>query len=72
MRIILQPVAMLKPGKESNYEPSRISPPKEISEAEFLERYADWPKEIMVSGRRQTAYSFGLDCWYVVAGEVSE
>lgn len=71
MRIILQPVAMTKPNKSHNYEPSRISPPKEISYDEFL-KYADWPREIMVSGVRQTAYSFGLDCWYVVAGEVSE
>lgn len=59
-------------GKDITYSPSRITPSKEVSQEEFMERYADFPLAIRVDMNRDgnvesvTAYSHGLDCWWIV------
>lgn len=70
----LQPIAMVIPNRQGIYALSKISPVKEISYTEFLAKYADHPRPILVSfdpdgksnPRLATAYGFGLDCWYIV------
>ena len=71
----ITPVAMITPTKESIYAPSRLSPPRQISQKEFVDRYADHPIQLLVSfdpdGRSNpqpvTAYGIGLDVWYIVS-----
>lgn len=79
MRIVtLQPIAMVTPTAEDIYAPSRISKSKQISYVEFLAKYSDHPRPIMVSfapdGKSNpqptTAYGVGMDCWYIVADHV--
>jgi hypothetical protein len=77
--VILQPLAIRIPNRYGVYSPSKLEPQKEISYQEFLSRYADYPRKIRVcldetpssetllqKSEWFTAYSFGLDCWYVV------
>jgi hypothetical protein len=69
--ITLQPIAMLTPNSAFVYQPSRVSPVKEVSESEFLQCYADGAMALRVSmdGKHVeivTAYGGGLDCWYVI------
>jgi hypothetical protein len=71
----LQPIAMVRPSRDCIYVPSRIRPVREVSEKEFLKRYAHTPRAMLVSfeadgvsnPQRVTAYGFGLDCWYIVS-----
>lgn len=70
--ITLQPVSMIRPNSEGIYAPDggRI----EMDEGQF-ERYQ--PLDIMVSfapdgyenPQQVTAYSYGLDCWYIIPGQ---
>lgn len=72
--MILIPVVMVRPSRECIYTPSRLSNPKEISKAAFLEKYADYPRSMLVSfeadgfsnPKTVTAYGRGLDCWWIV------
>ena len=73
----LQHIAMLQPTAEFIYAPDGW-PAKKFDYAEFLEKFADRPHVIQVSfaddgvsdPQPVTAYANGLDCWYIVAGEV--
>jgi len=72
--ITMQPIAMIRPTRECIYAPCRLSPVREISNAEFLEKFADRPHVIQVSFEPDgvsnpqpvTAYGFGLSCWYII------
>lgn len=72
--ITLTRIAMVVPTAQGIYAPSRIDKPRQITEAEFMTRYADQPHIIQVSfepdGKSNpqpiTAYGFGLDCWWIV------
>ena len=72
--ITLTPIAMITPSRRSIYAPSRLEQPRQISQADFLARYADNPRSILVSfapdgasdPQRVTAYGCGLDCWWIV------
>jgi hypothetical protein len=78
-QVTLQPITMVIPTREAIYAPSRLKQPKVISDTEFLARYADHPRPILVSFEQDgksnpqtvTAYGYGLDCWYIVAGEIA-
>lgn len=78
MQITLQPIAMCIPTSQFIYAPSRLEPPRQMSYDCFLARYADYPREVLVSfeadGRsrpvRVTAYGYGLDCWWIVKEEI--
>lgn len=75
--VTLQPLAMVIPTREGIYAPSRIRPKKVVGLAEFMAKFADHPRPVLVSfapdgkshSRRITAYGFGLDCWYLVVPE---
>jgi len=75
----LQPVAMRVPNRHHIYAPSKLASRKTIPYHEFLARYADHPRQIRIcfaetyvvdemlqQSEWLTAYSFGLDCWYIV------
>jgi len=77
--VILQPIVMRIPNSRNVYSPSRLRPKKEISYNEFLAQYANQargiricfeetpsPATIFQRSELITAYSFGLDCWYIV------
>lgn len=70
--VTLLPVAMGNyPADISVYAPSKLRPPETITEAEFLERFADHAKNGVVSvdgGEPKciTMYGHGLNCWYIV------
>jgi len=79
--VILQPVAMIIPNSHGVYSPSRLRLKKEISYKEFLARYANQAQGIWIcfdktasagtifqKSQFVTAYSLGLDCWYIVEG----
>ena len=79
--VILQPIAMTIPNSHGVYSPSRLRPKQEISYKEFLVRYANQARGIRISfdetpspatilkeSQIVTAYSLGLDCWYIVEG----
>ncbi len=74
----LQPLTMVTPNAAGVYGLSRHRTIKVVSYAEFLRRYADHPRLLSVSfaddgvshPQPVTAYSNGLDCWYILAGEV--
>jgi hypothetical protein len=83
--VILQPITMRIPNCHGVYSPSQLRPPKVVSYEEFLARYADRPIGIWVCfdetpapatinerSKLVTAYSFGLDCWYIVAAYPSD
>jgi len=78
--IILQPMAMRIPNTDHIYSPSKLEEKKVVRYGEFLARYADQPRRIRICfddissletmlqrAKLVTAYSCGLDCWYVVA-----
>lgn len=73
--IVLQPIAMVRPTAAGIYAPSRLQPRRTISEAAFLEVYADHPHQALVSfapdgysnPETVTVYGFGFDAWYIVA-----
>jgi hypothetical protein len=83
--VVLQPVAMRFPNRHNIYSPSKLRPKRQISYEEFLTRYADYPRKILVCFDESpcstvtlerseliTAYGFGWDCWYVVEAYTSE
>jgi hypothetical protein len=83
--VILQPITMRIPNCHGVYSPSQLRPPKVVSYREFLSRYANHPRRIQVCFDETpspativersdpiTAYSFGLDCWYIVAAYYSD
>jgi hypothetical protein len=68
--------AIVAPTEECIYAPSRIETGvTEMDMKEFMERYADSARGIQVSREsdgksspsNETAYGFGLDCWYIEA-----
>lgn len=71
----LQPIAMRTPTSEGIHTPSKLRQVKEIEDSIFLKLYADSACAILVSfesdgvsnPKRITAYSFGLDGWYIYA-----
>lgn len=73
MDVILQPVAMIAVSAECIYAHSRTEQSRVISESEFVEKYADNSHSILISHHEDgisnpiemTAYSFGLDHWYI-------
>jgi hypothetical protein len=81
--VILQPIAMRIPNSQGVYSPNKLEPQKEMRYEEFLSRYADNPRKIRVcfnetlsldillrEAKLVTAYSFGLDCWYIVTHHI--
>lgn len=70
----MKPITMVRPTRDFIYTPSRLRPSKEIEYSEFVERYADHPRNIKVSfdedgisnPQPTTAYGFGLDAWWIV------
>lgn len=76
-KIILIPIAMVRPTHDFIYAPSRHRPIKEIDYSEFVNHYADHPRSIKVSfapdgvsePQPVTAYGFGLDAWRIVGEE---
>lgn len=74
--ITLTRIAMIRPNSTGIYSPSRIDRARQITEAEFMVRYADNPHVIQVSFETDgvsnpqpvTAYGFGFDCWWIVTG----
>jgi hypothetical protein len=72
--ITLIPVAMIVPTRRGIYAPNPSEKPRQISEADFLARYADSPRSILVSfapdgksdPRPVTCYGRWMDCWWMV------
>jgi hypothetical protein len=77
--VILQPIAMRIPNTYNIYFPSKLEEKKTVRYEEFLARYSDQPKRIRICfdetssietmrqrSKLVTAYSCGLDCWYVI------
>ncbi len=70
--VTLQPVVMAIPNSLHIYQPSCFRPIKKVSEAEFLEHYADhahiirYAPDVWKPSRQVTAYARGLDGWYIV------
>lgn len=73
----LIPLAMIALSADCIYAPSRLRQPKEIETEEFIKRYADHPRRILVSFEADglsepqmvTAYGVGLSCWWMVSLE---
>ena len=72
-KITLQPLTMVIPTGESIYAPSRLRQKKVIEYGEFLEKYADWSHQILVSfepdctSNPQSTTGYIGDCWYILA-----
>lgn len=72
--MILKPITMRVPNSSGIYAPSKIQASREISQQEFLNKFADYPRHILVSfeldglsnPQRVTAYGRGLDCWWIL------
>lgn len=70
--ITLIRIAMVRPNA-GVYAPG---PQRQITEDEFMVRYADNPHVVQVSFEPDgvsnpqpvTAYGFGFDCWWIVTG----
>lgn len=65
--VMLQPVAMVTPNKQSIYAPSRILKPveKDISQMTPKTILVSFAQDGVSNPQRMTAYSNGLDCWYI-------
>jgi len=83
--VILQAVDMEIPNSQGVYFINNSRPKKKINYKTFLSRYADHPRRIRVCfdgspsanslverSERVTAYSSGLDCWYIVESDKNE
>jgi hypothetical protein len=68
--VTLVPVGIAKPSSNPVYTPTDKKSQKTISYNEFLSTFALFPMSVplRVNGKLQpcTAYSTGLDCWYIV------
>lgn len=79
-KVTLQPVEQRIPNSLGIYSPSELRPKRIISKEKFLKWYAQYPIRMRICfdktpsldtmlqrSEEILAYSFGLDCWYVVA-----
>lgn len=75
--ITLIPIAMVTLTSDDIYTPSRIIQSRTITNDEFMRQYANSSLQLLVSfsadGKSNpqsiTAYSPGLDCWFIVGDE---
>lgn len=72
-KVKLQPLC-LSPYVDNVYIPSNLRSIKTVTKKEFLQKYSDCPRQIMISFDKDgksnpqliTAYSSGMNCWYIV------
>ena len=78
-QITLHPVGMMKVSKQKIHSiiPEHIEPPITISEAQFIQKYADTAQSLKVTftdnlndWKQVTVYGIGFNYWYVKADDL--